>query len=228
MSSSNPEDRLTPVEVENRDRLEAIVHPGLGIFVEVGNALGEIRDRRLYRDTHRSFEAYVRDWWGIDIPNSDALSLTVPPADPADGDKPCEALARACEQTLSALDGDDRLAIDIRLAVRKLGAPTDGQSLDSGDVAETVDDELLPKLRWLLARASGTIGEVAHQLERFAPDIDDSAREQLRDDVLVVDDELAVVKALLVHLIDWDSELERLLEGELPPHYTDTDHEDDD
>jgi hypothetical protein len=84
-------------------------------------------------------------------------------------------------------------------------------------------NELLPALRWLLTHASGTIGEVVHQLESHAADIDDAARAQLRDDVLVVDDELAVVKALLLELIDWDSELRRLLEYELPPLDTDTD-----
>jgi hypothetical protein len=226
MSSTNPEDSLTPAEIKNRDRLEAIVQPGLATFVEVGNALAEIRDRRLHRDTHRSFETYVRDWWGVDLPHSDPLSLTVP-ADAASGDKPCEALARACEETLSALDGDDSVAIDIRLAVRKPGTPADGQGLDPEEVAETTDDDLLVKLRWLLARASGTIGEVAHQLERRAADIDDSARVQLRDDVHVLDDDLASVRALLVTLIDWELEFERLLNGELPPHDTDRDPEDD-
>jgi len=89
-------------------------------------------------------------------------------------------------------------------------------------------NELLPALRWLLTHASGTIGEVVHQLESRAADIDDGARAQLRDDVHVVDGELAVVKALLLELIDWDSELRRLLEDELPPLGTDTDPDGDD
>jgi hypothetical protein len=64
------------------------------------------------------------------------------------------------------------------------------------------------------------------QLERRATDIDDGARAQLRDDVLVLDDELAALKALLL-AIDWDSELARLLRDELPPLDPDSDPEDD-
>ena len=193
MSGINPEDSITPAEIEILDQLEAIVQPGLGTYVDVGDALAEIRDRHLYRDSHPSFEAYVRERWGVDVPNGNSLAQTA--------ETPCEALAKACEETLSALDHDDRAAIDIRLAVRKqgdAGASTDGQSWDPWEVADAIGEELLPTLRWLLTQASGTIGRVAHQLEHRASEIDDSARDQLRDDVMVVDDELATVEALLI------------------------------
>ena len=223
MSGINPEDSITPAEIEILDQLEAIVQPGLGTYVDVGDALAEIRDRHLYRDSHPSFEAYVRERWGVDVPNGNSPAQTA--------ETPCEALAKACEETLSALDHDDRAAIDIRLAVRKqgdAGASTDGQSWDPWEVADAIGEELLPTLRWLLIQASGTIGRVAHQLEHRASEIDDSARDQLRDDVMVVDDELATVEALLVPWTDWDSELERLLNGELPPFAADKDPQDDD
>src|SRR5262249_9446575 len=156
--------------------------------------------------------------WGVNIPSGDPSSETAAPS------RPCEALAKACEETLSALGGEDRMAIEIRLAVREPGDPSaaeDEPSWDPWRVAEAMNDELLPTLRWLLTQASGTIGKVAHQLEHRAADIDDRARDQLRDDVLELDDELATVKALLLHLVDWDSELERLLKGEFPPSDTD-------
>jgi hypothetical protein len=242
MSRTDPEDNLTPVEIESLNQLEATARDGLGTYVQVGNALAEIRDQHLYRDSHPSFEAYVSERWGIDIPTDHPSSKTAIPADtgvtPTAGrplpatihNKPCEALAEACEQTLSALADDDRIAIEIRLAVRKQGNPgafTDAPSLELTEALETVDDELLPTLRWLLTQASGTIGEVAYELERRAADIDEDARAQLRDDVLVLDDELATVKALLIGLIDWDSELARLLKGEFPPLDTDRDPGDD-
>jgi hypothetical protein len=43
--------------------LEAIVERGLATFVEVGSALLEIRDSRLYRQTHETFEEYCRERW---------------------------------------------------------------------------------------------------------------------------------------------------------------------
>jgi len=59
---------------QNRDDLqvvptlaecEAIIQRGRPYFVEVGEALGAIRDHRLYLETHRTFEAYCRERWGF-------------------------------------------------------------------------------------------------------------------------------------------------------------------
>jgi hypothetical protein len=44
---------------------ELIIQKGLQVFYEVGNALREIRDRRLYRKTHSTFEDYVRERWEL-------------------------------------------------------------------------------------------------------------------------------------------------------------------
>jgi hypothetical protein len=43
--------------------LEEIVDKGIKTFIEVGRALAEIRDRRLYRDSHSTFEEYCHDRW---------------------------------------------------------------------------------------------------------------------------------------------------------------------
>lgn len=56
---------LTSAEADRLDELERVVDRGLQTFVEVGTALGEIRDRRLYRATHATFEDYCRERWGM-------------------------------------------------------------------------------------------------------------------------------------------------------------------
>lgn len=43
---------------------EGIIERGLSTFVEVGNALLEIRDSRLYRESHATFEEYCKGRWG--------------------------------------------------------------------------------------------------------------------------------------------------------------------
>lgn len=43
--------------------LERKIKTGLNTFVEVGEALLEIRDSKLYRIEHKTFEAYCRDKW---------------------------------------------------------------------------------------------------------------------------------------------------------------------
>ena len=44
---------------------EATIERGLGTFVEVGEALLAIRDGRLYRESHDTFESYCRERWGF-------------------------------------------------------------------------------------------------------------------------------------------------------------------
>jgi len=44
--------------------LEAVIERGRQTFIEVGDALKQIRDRHLYRETHATFEAYCRERWG--------------------------------------------------------------------------------------------------------------------------------------------------------------------
>lgn len=51
---------LTAEQAADFERLENVIREGLTTFVDVGNALMEIRDRRLYRDVCSSFEAYVQ------------------------------------------------------------------------------------------------------------------------------------------------------------------------
>ncbi len=43
---------------------EAVIERGLATFIEVGQTLLEIRDKRLYRLTHDSFDAYCQERWG--------------------------------------------------------------------------------------------------------------------------------------------------------------------
>jgi hypothetical protein len=44
--------------------LERVIERGLQTYIEVGNALMEIRDSRLYRNTHGTFEDYCLGKWG--------------------------------------------------------------------------------------------------------------------------------------------------------------------
>ncbi|UQX87082.1 hypothetical protein M6D93_12295 [Jatrophihabitans telluris] len=45
--------------------LEAVISTGLDTFIQVGLALAEVRDSKLYRATHHSFAAYVEDRFEI-------------------------------------------------------------------------------------------------------------------------------------------------------------------
>lgn len=57
---------ITPLSLEERSRLKELedqVGHGMAAFVEIGNALREIRDSKLYRSDHRTFDDYVQRKW---------------------------------------------------------------------------------------------------------------------------------------------------------------------
>jgi hypothetical protein len=59
---------LEAISLEESRRLidlEKKIKTGLDTFVEVGEALLEIRDSRLYRIEHNTFEEYCREKWGM-------------------------------------------------------------------------------------------------------------------------------------------------------------------
>lgn len=56
---------LTSAEELSLADCESVIERGLKTFVEVGQALAAIRESRLYRATHSSFEAYCESRWGF-------------------------------------------------------------------------------------------------------------------------------------------------------------------
>jgi len=59
---------IQTMTAEEKSRLcenERVIAAGLNTFVDVGNALAEIRDGKLYRAEFGTFDDYCRDRWGI-------------------------------------------------------------------------------------------------------------------------------------------------------------------
>ena len=59
-------DALSIVEAARLENLEEVISHGLQSFVDVGRSLAEIRDGRLYRQSHDTFEDYCRAKWSIE------------------------------------------------------------------------------------------------------------------------------------------------------------------
>jgi len=219
MSDTNPDDTLTSSELEQLHRLEAIVQRGPGVGVEVVNALADLGDARLYRGTHQTFEAYLLERWGIGRSGGDQRTVAAGPESYA-------SLPDAWEHARRELSRDDVTAVDIRLTVHKRRHSTELHTPYSPTAAESNADSQLERLRSLLTQSSGMVAAVANQLEDRPADVDDDARVKLQDDVDVLDEELALLKVLLLGPVDWDAEQGRLLAGEIPPFDDDPDDED--
>lgn len=61
---------LTQSEVARLAACESVIEKGLQTFYEVGSALAEIRDSKLYRMEHETFEQYCQDRWSISRPRA--------------------------------------------------------------------------------------------------------------------------------------------------------------
>lgn len=95
-------DPLSDAEYDDLEKLETTISKGLDTFVEVGNALAEIRDRRLYRQYHTSFAAYCEQQWDMGKSQAyrliDAAEIVAELETSPNGDTPLpatEAAARA-------------------------------------------------------------------------------------------------------------------------------------
>jgi hypothetical protein len=56
---------LTPTERRDLKRCEKIIERGQKVFIAVSEALMEIRDKHLYRETYPTFDEYCKEKWGF-------------------------------------------------------------------------------------------------------------------------------------------------------------------
>jgi DNA N-6-adenine-methyltransferase (Dam) len=123
---------LTAVEATTLDDLEGVIEVGLATFVEVGKALERIRDGKLYRASHDTFEAYCTARWSISRAHAyrQIEAAGVAAALSPVGDIPSERVARElaplkedeaemqkCWRELRAEHGSKLTAAKVRLAV---------------------------------------------------------------------------------------------------------------
>jgi hypothetical protein len=96
---------LALLEHRRLDELEAIIERGVQTFVEVGEALMEIRDSRLYKQTHSSFESYLRERWKMSRPRGYQLIAAAELSTTVDSPPENEWQARAMRPTVGRPPG---------------------------------------------------------------------------------------------------------------------------
>jgi hypothetical protein len=146
--------------VASLEDLEAVIERGLATFAEVGEALMTIRDQRLYRQDHDTFDAYCAERWGFGrryaynlIESAEVVSAIAHTGSPAPvneaqaraltplkaaPEKMAEAMTRATEST-----GGKPTATAIAEAVQDLVASTEQKKQDTAEL-KALMDELQP------------------------------------------------------------------------------------
>lgn len=70
IGAPEPLEQLSPSENTRLENLEHIIENFRKSYFKAGAALAEIRNKRLYRATHASFEAYVAERWELSRPRA--------------------------------------------------------------------------------------------------------------------------------------------------------------
>jgi hypothetical protein len=235
MTSGNQ--NMPGVDAQRSTNLKRLIHRSHTALVEILESLLSVelrqrihalrRDRRVPEATPATQLTGVLDDGPGPIPSD-------PP--PGDGetrerelvplpDERSQALAVLCDRLLQELNYAEAEGAEIRFVVHKREHPGYPR-LDPRSLAEAGDGELVWELRRLIAWSGGTIADVAQALETRGADLDERSRELLRDEIETIDSDLATLSVHLADPLDWDSELECLLAGELAPFDDFADDED--
>lgn len=115
---------LTGPERAELARCEAVIERGFRTFIEVGNALAEVRDARLYRAEHRTFQDYCRDQWGFSRKRAyDLIGAAAVAAELSQiCDTPVQRESHAA--ALAAVPKSDREKVWVRAVEAANGKPT--------------------------------------------------------------------------------------------------------
>lgn len=169
-------------EVARLTELEAVIERGQRTFVEVGAALLEIRNARLYREAFATFEDYCQERWGMSrryanmqIEGAEVVGTIVPKGLPAPAneaqaraliplkDEP-EKLTAAWEE--AAADGAPTAA-KVREAVAKRRDSDKRRAATAPDISTTRGQQIAAKSKERLERAVGNCSALARAADDF-------------------------------------------------------------
>jgi hypothetical protein len=129
---------LTTREGDRLEQLEARIDAGKKTFIEVGSALAEIRDGKLYRASFKTFDDYCREKWGWDrtychrIIAAAAAVKMLPIGNEISSESQARELAKA--------DPEARAAI---VETANAAAKAEGRTMTARDIRETIDAEVI-------------------------------------------------------------------------------------
>ena len=169
------------------DELEAVIDRGIASFIEVGEALTEVRESKLYRLTHGTFEAYLEDRWnlsrsrGNQLMDAAAVSTVVDIANEAQARelvpvlraKGPEAVREVFKKVIVQTDGKPT-AEAIRVIVAGPVEPTAKGGDERPDRPRPGWSESAPKwvhrvTRWYLDATAGYIARTPGLAEMYGP-----------------------------------------------------------
>ncbi len=164
--------QLDPTEQVRLQKLESIVENGLQTFYEVGKALDEIREQKLYRESQKSFEAYCQDKWGIARRTADRF---IGAARVIENLTPMGVKIPAHERQVRPLAG---LSPELQLEIWQEALKSTPNGMPTGAAVQRLVDQRFPSL------GSGRSKDSDSELEKLRSDnkrLREEIRQQNRD-----------------------------------------------
>lgn len=221
MTDEMPRDREW-LDAEERAELlmrEATIRNALRSFADTGQALVAIRDKRLYRETHATFEAYCKGVWGFSKSRATHYIVAAAVADTVTNVTTAEPRNEAVCRELNRLTGKSEQKGAWCESVERYGPePTSEQVREVVLEAKMVADPPSPPsppgddTRW------ARVERAADQL-RGLPRVADIRLPTEAGDVAAMDDALAFFDAWLPSMNKvWREHKRRLRASESRPH----------
>lgn len=129
---------ITPIEEQRFVQLEHTIRTGIAVFYAVGGALVEIREKRLYRANHTTFEDYCQKQWGMTRQHANRMisaAQIVNELEPTGSIPTSEAVARPLS----------RLPPELREKAWQLAQKWAGVGAVTAAIVEQAAEEILPK-----------------------------------------------------------------------------------
>lgn len=139
---------ITAAELHQLAEHEAVIERGIKTFYEVGVALSEIRNRRLYREDHDTFEAYCQQRWNISRPRAYELMQAAQVVSGMPDTLPAPTSARQASE-LARVPVAERTAVWQETLERTAGKPTAAAIRETyAPPSAPSDDDLLTGTEW--------------------------------------------------------------------------------
>jgi len=140
--ASDVTEALNDFERKELDELEERIERGIKTFVDVGLALMEIRDRRLYRQDFDTFEGYCQNRWGFVRRQADRL---IEAANIVENLRPIGLILPSVESQARPLTS---LPLDQQIQAWKVAVDTAPETgITAAHVQKVVDEIIQPEKR---------------------------------------------------------------------------------
>jgi hypothetical protein len=157
---------LSSDELATKADLVAVVDRTIASFIECGTALAEIRDRRLYRDEHPTFEAFVLDRWTISARRARQLMASAAVVASLPSGTAVPLTERHARELMPLRDRPELMAEAVGIAQARTGGKI------TGDAIAAAVAYIEHRLRLIYGNGDQAVGIFSAGLTSWAPDVD--------------------------------------------------------